>query len=165
MGPHYLHGVVSMMSEDFKCQATAPTSGEAVSPLALQPVVGADANETHGGFLRRRALNHPESQLSRDLLIASGWVDDLNAENSKLREALEPFAAVLFAQDGGVMVETVLWRSDVMRARAALSSAPTSSEERSDTASPVAEPSPDTKSLAEKVIEAGRRPVPDWGKS
>jgi hypothetical protein len=75
------------------CQANDLASGDPVSREgALHPGVGADANDTHGGWMRRRALEHPESILARDLLIASGWVEHLNAENARLREALEFYA-------------------------------------------------------------------------
>ncbi len=48
----------------------------------------------HGDFLKRRALEHPESPLSRELMMASGWVNRLNveistllSENERLKEA------------------------------------------------------------------------------
>ena len=70
-----------LLEEFLRCQAGDSAKGEpSSSPSApLQSSDGGDAYfGAHGKVLRHRALEHPESPLARDLVIAAGWVDSLN---------------------------------------------------------------------------------------
>ena len=81
----------------------------------------------HGESLRRRALEHPDSPLARDLVMAASWIDALNQriQNQsesvalpELIEAADPIAAVLdeLSDQSKKYASAVMVDADLLRA-------------------------------------------------
>jgi hypothetical protein len=73
------------------CQASEVAKGDGSAPqAAFQASDSAEAYfGVHGKMLRNRATEHPESPLSRDLLIAAGWIDALNCQLQEAQRQIE----------------------------------------------------------------------------
>lgn len=151
------------MNEDFKCQAKAPTSGDAVSrDGALHPSVGEEICDMLKAWQEwicsvDDRTPPPLSPVEYGYVNIADAISSLLADNARLREALKPFAKAgeifsgtnldsmtIYAPAAGE--QYYLESDDLCRARAALASAPRPDEEErsDDTASKLAGQEHDT---------------------
>ena len=82
-------------------QATSEDEADTVRSPDVEPYSG-----THGDLLKRRALEHPESPLSRELMMAGNWVNHLNGQIiadsvhiAELLQALGPISSITLGDD------------------------------------------------------------------